>query len=78
MQRFNLSTLAALLVNASIATAVRPEQRVAVAKAPDAKRRTTSRNYEQQKAAYEAAEAKRLRKQSKRLADAGMDQGELL
>lgn len=40
--------------------------------------RTTSRNPEQQREAYYAAEAKRLRKQSKRLADAGMKQGDLL
>lgn len=41
-------------------------------------KRMTSRNPAEQKAAWEAAEDKRNRKRAKRLADAGIPQGELL
>ncbi len=44
----------------------------------ESKQRFYSRSPEQQVAAIAAAEAKRLRKQSKRLADAGLTSTELL
>lgn len=44
---------------------------------PEYKHRTSARSIEQQVAAIAAAEAKRLRKQSKRLADAGLPQSNL-
>lgn len=44
----------------------------------ESKQRKTSRSPEQQLAAFNAAEAKRLRKQSKRLADAGLTSTNLL
>ena len=77
-QRFNLASITAALIGAGITQSVRIEQRSDSPEAEQLKRRTTRLNYDQQKAVFEAAEAKRQRKCAKRLADAGMPSVDIL